>query len=95
MNANRVFFENVNNSRNLNQYASYANRWTPENPYSDIPVAKNSSSNKVVSSRVIEDGSFLRLKTLTLGYTLPKKVIKKWGIGNARVYVAGRKSNMR
>ena len=39
--------------------------------------------------RVIEDGSFLRLKTLTLGYTLPKKVIKKWGIGNARVYVAG------
>ena len=89
LNANRLFFENVNNSRNLNQYASYANRWTPENPYSDIPVAKNSSSNKVVSSRVIEDGSFLRLKTLTLGYTLPKKVIKKWGIGNARVYVAG------
>jgi len=89
LNANRLFFENVNNSRNLNQYASYANRWTPDNPTSDIPVAKNSSSNKVVSSRVIEDGSFLRLKTLSLGYTLPKNVIKKWGISNARVYVAG------
>lgn len=89
LNANRLFFENVNNSRNLNQYATYADRWTPENPYSDIPVAKNSSSNKVVSSRVIEDGSFLRLKTLSIGYTLPKKVIKKWGISNARVYVAG------
>lgn len=89
LNANRLFFENVNNSRNLNQYASYANRWTPENPTSDIPVAKNSSSNKVVSSRVIEDGSFLRLKTLSLGYTLPKNLIKKWGIGSARVYVAG------
>lgn len=89
LNANRLFFENVNNSRNLNQYASYANRWTPENPTSDIPVALNSSSNKVVSSRVIEDGSFLRLKTLTLGYNLPKSLIKKWGIGSARVYVAG------
>lgn len=89
LNANRLFFENVNNSRNLNQYASYANRWTPDNPTSDIPVAKNSSSNKVVSSRVIEDGSFLRLKTLSLGYTLPKNVIKKWGISTARVYVAG------
>ena len=47
LNANRLFFENVNNSRNLNQYATYADRWTPENPTSNIPVAKNSSSNKV------------------------------------------------
>ena len=89
LNANRLFFENVNNSRNLNQYATYADRWTPENPTSNIPVAKNSSSNKDVSSRVIEDGSFLRLKTLTLGYTLPKKALRKWGISTARVYVAG------
>ena len=89
LNANRLFFENVNNSRNLNQYATYADRWTPENPTSNIPVAKNSSSNKVVSSRVIEDGSFLRLKTLTLGYTLSKKALRKWGISTARVYVAG------
>ncbi len=34
---------------------------------SNIPVAKNSSSNKVVSSRVIEDGSFLRLKDIDAG----------------------------
>ena len=47
LNANRLFFENVNNSRNLNQYATYADRWTPENPTSNIPVAKNSSSNTV------------------------------------------------
>ena len=38
MNANRLFFESSNNrSRELNQFASYANRWTPENPTSDIP----------------------------------------------------------
>lgn len=89
LNANRLFFENVNNSRNLNQYATYADRWTPENPNSNIPGVKSSSSNKVVSSRVVEDGSFLRLKTLSLGYTLSNKLVKKWGINSARVYVAG------
>ena len=70
MNANRLFFESSNNrSRELNQFASYANRWTPENPTSDIPAATNSSSNRVISSRIIEDGSYLRLKNATVSYT--------------------------
>lgn len=89
MNANRLFFESSNNrSRELNQYATYANRWTPENPNSDIPAATNSSSNRVISSRIIEDGSYLRLKNVTLGYTFPAKLIKKYKIDKARVYVA-------
>lgn len=89
MNANRLFFESSNNrSRELNQYASYANRWTPENPTSDIPAATNSSSNRVISSRIIEDGSYLRLKNVTVGYTFPAKLVKKWKIDKARVYVA-------
>ena len=90
LNANRLFFESSNNkARELNQYASYADRWTPENPDSDIPVASTSSSNKVFSSRIIEDGSFLRLKTLTLGYTFPKAMIAKAGLSNVRIYLAG------
>lgn len=89
MNANRLFFESSNNrSRELNQFASYANRWTPENPTSDIPAATNSSSNRVISSRIIEDGSYLRLKNVTVGYTFPAKLVKKWKIDKARVYVA-------
>ena len=89
LNANRLFFESSNNkSRELNQYASYANRWTPENPNSDIPAATTSSSNKVFSSRVVEDGSFLRLKTVTLGYTFPANKIAKAKLTSARVYVA-------
>lgn len=72
----------------MNQFASYANRWTFENPTSDIPRAINSASNKVFSSRIIEDGSFLRLKTLTLGYTLPKAVVTRLHIDNLRVYFA-------
>lgn len=90
LNANRLFFESSNNkARELNQYASYADRWTPENPDSDIPVASTSSSNKVFSSRIVEDGSFLRLKTLTLGYTFPKAMIARAGLSNVRLYLAG------
>ena len=57
----------------------------------DSPIIKfgyNSSSNRVISSRIIEDGSYLRLKDVTVGYTFPAKLVKKWKIDKARVYVA-------
>ncbi len=44
--------------------------------------------NGIVSTYGIEDGSFLRLNTLTLGYTLPKQITKKAGISNLRVYAS-------
>lgn len=88
MNANKLFFENGAYKKDLNQYASYADRWTPENSESNMPAATKSSSNNVISSRIIEDGSFLRLKTVTLGYTIPKAAITKAGLSNARVYLA-------
>lgn len=89
INANRLFFESGwQKQRELNQYASYANRWTPENPNSDIPAATNSASNLVISSRIVEDASFLRLKSVTLGYNIPQTFLSKYKISNARVYVA-------
>ena len=88
MNANRLFFENAGGKKDLNQFASYANRWTSDNPDSDIPAATKSASNNVISSRIIEDGSYLRLKTVTLGYTFPKTLIAKAKLSNARVYLA-------
>ena len=88
MNANRLFFENAGGKKDLNQFASYANRWTLDNPDSDIPAATKSASNNVISSRIIEDGSYLRLKTVTLGYTFPKTLIAKAKLSNARVYLA-------
>lgn len=36
-------------------------------------------------SDLVEDGSFLRLQTLALGYTLPSKIARKWGLGKFRV----------
>ena len=62
---------------------------TPEqlnaaNATATLPLAYN--ENGVTSSLGIEDGSFLRLNTLTLGYTLPQTWTKKVGINNFRLY---------
>ena len=51
-----------------------------------LPYAYN--ENGVVSSLGIEDGSFLRLNTITLGYTLPSRITKKAGISNLRIYAS-------
>lgn len=89
LNANRLMFENgFNKKKDLNQFASYANRWTFDNPNSDIPRVSSSSSNLVMSSRIVEDGSYLRIKTIALGYTIPAKLLKKLQISKARVYVS-------
>lgn len=55
---------------------------------SDVPAptVDNSNSENEGSQYYIEDGSFLRLKTLTLGYTLPKKIQEKLFLKNARIY---------
>lgn len=95
LNANRVVFESTGGyNLNGNQFASYANRWTPDNPTNDIPAARYNlkgdagSSSPRISSRVVEDASFLRLKTISLGYDLPASLIKKMKIANLRFNIS-------
>lgn len=90
LNANRYNFENPVTAQ-LNQFASYSNRWTPENPNSDIPSAASSgavTSTQLFSSRVIEDGSFLRLKNISLGYTFDKNLMKLLNLQKVRVFAS-------
>lgn len=58
------------------------------NPGTSIPRAtvNDPNDNDRVSDRYIEDGSYVRLKNITLGYTFPKKLAQKWGLENLRVY---------
>ncbi|MFI3316122.1 MAG: TonB-dependent receptor [Rikenellaceae bacterium] len=86
LNANRLVFESGQKS-NTNQLTSYADRWTADNSDSDIPRVMANGVN-VYSSRVIEDGSYLRLSNISLGYTLPKDVVKKIRLQNLRVYAS-------
>lgn len=88
-NANRMVFEgNSLLKQNLNQFASYVDRWTPTNPSNTIPRVKGEGP-KVYSSRVIEDGSFLRLKTVSLGYNFDAKLLKKVNLKSLRVFTSG------
>ena len=77
-NANRLLFEgNALGTTGLNQYASYKDRWTPGNPSNTLFKTNGSGPQGYISDRTLEDGSFLRLKTLELSYGLPQRLLRK------------------
>ncbi|MGC1242833.1 MAG: TonB-dependent receptor [Chryseosolibacter sp.] len=63
------------------------NRWTPANTNTDVPKASVGRTRRV-STRWIYDGSFIRLKNLALGYTLPASVTERLRINKFRLYVS-------
>lgn len=85
-NANRLYM-NQSDLERTNKMAEVANRWTPTNTTSEVPSARGQIRNSVYS-RFIEDGSFLRLKNITLGYTLPKNLLRKIYVDNLRFYAS-------
>lgn len=86
-NGNNIFMNGLNGAAlNRNVLASYANRWNPDNQNTDIPRSGSNGLSGVLSSRYLEDGSFLRLKTISLGYNFSKDLVK--GVKSARVYVS-------
>jgi TonB-linked SusC/RagA family outer membrane protein len=87
-NANRFWSEAMAVAQN--QTTETLNRWTGPGTSNKMPRAVYNDPNKNTrpSDRYIEDGSYLRLKNLTFGYTLPKSLVNKARIANARVYVS-------
>ncbi len=61
--------------------------WTPENTDTDIPRAAIRGRER--SSRFVEDGSYVRLKNVALGYNLPSDLMERIGLGSARLTVSG------
>ncbi len=88
LNANKIYMEGAGLAGlwNLNQFASFADRWTPTNQSNAIPRLFAQGNIGVWSSRYIEDASFLRLKTVSLGYNFPAKYLKRVNIKSARFY---------
>ena len=76
---------------NMNQIKSATNYWKkPGDTNCDPkPVAGNSTSSYYVSSRRIEDGSYTRLKDVTLSYSIPTNIVSKAKLQSARIYVSG------
>ncbi|MFI3303620.1 MAG: TonB-dependent receptor [Rikenellaceae bacterium] len=62
--------------------------WTEDNTTGTIPNPTGNSMNSAVSSRFVENGAYLRLKNLQLGYQVPSHIINKVGLSNLRCYVS-------
>ena len=82
MSANGDFFDN--------QTKDQLRRWQKPGDITDVPQARLFGGNGVgESSRYITDGSYIRLRTITLGYNLPASVLSKANLTKLRVYVSG------
>ncbi|MEL6922493.1 MAG: TonB-dependent receptor [Bacteroidota bacterium] len=74
-----------------NQSVVVSERWRPTQPSNTVPRATgpDPNNNRRISDRFIEDGSFIRLKNVSLGYTLPQNWMKRLRISKARLYASG------
>ncbi|OGX91936.1 SusC/RagA family TonB-linked outer membrane protein [Hymenobacter coccineus] len=88
-NANRQTIEGQADP--LNQSTRVLNHWTPTNTNTDIPrpVRNDPNGNNRFSDRFVEDGSYVRLKNVTLAYNVPVTLSQRAAIKSLRVYATG------
>lgn len=80
--------------RFFNAGTQVLNAWTPTNTNTNIPraISGDPNGNARTSTRFLEDGSYLRLKTVSLGYNIPSTKLSSWTKGTVssfRIYVSG------
>ena len=88
-NGNR--FQSIGMDSGNNFETSTLNAWTPTNTNTSIPraVAGDPNGNNRASTRFLENGSYLRIKTIQLGYSLPQSILEKINVNKLRFYVTG------
>ncbi|GAB3541212.1 TonB-dependent receptor [Pontibacter brevis] len=86
-NNTRAFSEGMNGV--FGQTAGVLERWTPENTNTSVPraVYGDPNNNRRTSDRWLEDGSYVRLKNIVLGYNLPTSLTERIHLQRARVFV--------
>ncbi len=88
INGARIDLENMRGK--TNQSTAVLHRWRNEGDQTDIPRALYGMGyNYLGSDRFVEEASFLRLKTLSLSYNLPKKWLKSLGINKLNIFATG------
>lgn len=86
---NRLAATSYYNSQSYaNKHVDLKNAWRPDNEDTDIPRPGANIPTDVYDI-YLENGSFLRLREVTLGYTIPSSVIRKIGISRLRLYATG------
>ena len=87
-NATRIETEGMTDAKN--QSLAVADRWRALGDVTDIPRASwGNTNNSRISTRFVEDGSFLRVQALTLGYNAPFSLLSKLKLTGLRVYATG------
>jgi hypothetical protein len=83
-------YQSVNADYFDNQTADQMNRWQKPGDITNVPQARLYAGNgTAASTRFLDKADFIRLRNLTIGYSLPKTTINKMGMSNVRVYLAG------
>jgi TonB-linked SusC/RagA family outer membrane protein len=83
-------YQSVNADYFDNQTADQMNRWQKPGDITNVPQARLYAGNGTgASTRFLEKADFIRLRNLTIGYSLPKATINKMGMSNVRVYLTG------
>ena len=85
LNSNRFELESGNGLSNAS--VNMLDRWTPENPSNKYPRANRNTDYLHMSDRYLEDGSYVRIKVITVSYNLPSKLMKALKISDARVFL--------
>ncbi len=86
INETRMYTENMHTYDN--QSTAVLRRWRKNGDQTDIPRAVlNQGRNWLGSDRFVEDASFLRLKTLTISYNIPKTFTERYGLNNVRTFM--------
>jgi TonB-linked SusC/RagA family outer membrane protein len=84
------FFQEHGGTRNTNFLSSQLDRWQQPGDITMVPRMTNQNyAANLRPSRFVEDGSYLRLKNLSIGYTLPQAWVNRLGMSNARIYLSG------
>ncbi|KAA2242914.1 TonB-dependent receptor [Chitinophaga agrisoli] len=87
-NASRIETESMVDPRN--QSTEVLRRWKTPGQATDIPRATpNNTNNSLISTRYVENGSYMRVKSATLSYDLPATLLNKIRLKSLRVYVTG------
>ena len=101
---NAFFFARMGQTMQYNYYTrvhlaaresgAVVNYWTPENPSNDFPHPRSTVAGVTNltygSTLAYTDASFIKLRNLTVGYTIPKSTLSKIGVAGIRVYVTGK-----
>lgn len=83
------FFQAVNGDYFDNQTVDQMAYWRKPGDITNVPQPRLYAGNGAgKSSRWVQDGSYLRVKSVNLGYNFPKRTLSRWRIDNARVYLA-------